>query len=115
MSRTALAILSTENLLHNVAVIRRHAPHAQIVAMVKANGYGHGLRSTALKLQSAVDMFGVSSIDEALALRKVGVKTAILLAEGVFESRELLIASAEKFAVAFHTFTQIEWLQNTIV
>lgn len=115
MSRTALAILSTENLLHNVSIIRNVAPSARIVAMVKANGYGHGLRSTALKLQHVVDMFGVSSIDEALALRKVGIKTPILLAEGVFEPRELLIASAEKFAVAFHTFTQIDWLMHTIL
>jgi len=115
MSRTALAILSTENLLHNINTIRSHAPHSKIVAMVKANGYGHGLRSSALKMQNYVDMLGVSSIDEALALRKVGIKIPILLAEGVFESRELVIASAEKFAVAFHNNAQLEWLRNTML
>lgn len=115
MSRTALAILSTENLLHNIAVIRTAAPRAQIVAMVKANAYGHGLRSVSLKMQQAVDMLGVSSIDEALALRKAGVKIPILLAEGVFEARELVIAAAEKFVVAFHTPLQIEWLRTTLM
>lgn len=115
MSRTALAILSTENIIHNIGVIRRHAPKSQIVAMVKANGYGHGLRSTALKIHHLVDMFGVSSIDEALVLRKVGIKIPILLAEGVFEPRELIIASAEKFAVAFHSFEQIAWLNSTVL
>ncbi len=115
MSRTALAILSTENLLHNIATIRTHASHSQIVAMVKANAYGHGLRSTSLRLQNHVDLLGVSSIDEALALRKVGVKIPILLAEGVFEPRELLIAAAEKFVVTFHTATQFEWLSTTLM
>jgi alanine racemase len=115
MSRTALSILSTENLLHNINVIRAQAPRSKIVAMVKANAYGHGLRSTSLRLQSAIDMLGVSCIDEALALRKVGVKIPILLAEGVFEPRELIIASAEKFAVAFHSLIQIEWLKTTLM
>lgn len=112
MSRTALAILSTENLHHNIAVIRNKAPQARIVAMVKANGYGHGLRSTSLRLEKVVDMLGVSSIDEALALRKVGVKIPILLAEGVFEPKEFIIAAAEKFAVVFHSTTQIQWLDS---
>jgi alanine racemase len=114
MSRTALAILSTENLLHNVQVIRKQAPHAHIVAMVKANGYGHGLRSTSLRLEKSVDILGVSSIDEALALRKVGVKIPILLSEGVFEPKELSIASEENFAVAFHSSIQMQWL-NTVL
>ena len=115
MSRTAFAILSTENLLHNIGVIRSYAPHAKLVAMVKANAYGHGLRSASLKMQNSVDMLGVSSIDEALALRKVGIKIPILLAEGVFEPRELVIAAAEKFVVAFHTPVQIEWLRTTLM
>lgn len=115
MSRTAFAILSTENLLHNITVIRNQAPCSKMVAMVKANAYGHGLRSVSLRIQHAVDMLGVSCIDEAIALRKAGVKIPILLAEGVFEPRELVIASAEKFAVTFHTTTQIEWLKNALL
>jgi len=115
MSRTALSILSTENLLHNISIIRAQAPRSKIVAMVKANAYGHGLRSTSLRLQAAIDMLGVSCIDEALALRKAGVKIPILLAEGVFEPRELIIASAEKFVVAFHSPIQIEWLKTTLM
>ena len=113
MSRTAHAILSTENLHHNINIIRNQAPHAKIVAMVKANGYGHGLRSTSLRLEKVVDMLGVSSIDEALALRKVGIQIPILLAEGVFEPQEFIIAATENFAVAFHSPIQIEWLLAT--
>ncbi len=113
MSRAALAILSTENLLHNLQIIKKNAPHAQVIAMIKANGYGHGLRSTALRLEKHVASFGVASIDEALALRKVNIKIPITLMEGIFEPNELLIAACEQFHVVFHDSSQLEWLQRS--
>lgn len=113
MSRTATAILSTENLLHNLQVIKDKVKPAKVIAMVKANAYGHGIRSVGLRLDGRVDMMGVASIDEALALRKAGIKTDILLAEGVFEPGELLIAATEKLNVVFHNTTQLEWLDKS--
>lgn len=113
MSRSAVAILSTPHLLHNVAVIRKAAPHSKLIAMVKANAYGHGLRSVSLRLEGHVDMLGVASIDEALALKKINIQTPILLAEGVFEAHELEIAMREKFHVVFHEKTQLDWLDQT--
>jgi alanine racemase len=110
MSRAALAILSTENLLHNLAVVKSYAPNSNVIAMIKANAYGHGLRSTALRLEKHVFSFGVASIDEAMALRRVGIKIPITLMEGVFEPDELLVASCENFHVVFHNETQLEWL-----
>ncbi len=110
MSRAALAILSTENLLHNLQIIKSHAPKSRIIAMIKANAYGHGLRSTALRLAKHVHSLGVASIDEALALRRVGIKIPITLMEGVFEADELLIAACENFQVVFHDQTQLQWL-----
>ncbi len=115
MSRAALAILSTENLLHNLEVIKQHAPGCTVIAMIKANGYGHGLRSTALRLQHYVASFGVASIDEALALRRVGVTSAITLMEGVFEPEELVIAAQENFHVVFHEYTQLQWLAHNVL
>lgn len=112
MSRSVHAILSTQNLLHNLAVIQQRAPQSRIIAMVKANAYGHGLRSVSLRIQQAVSSVGVASIDEALALRKAGVKIPITLMEGVFEPDELLIASCEAFHVVFHSLHQIEWLEG---
>jgi alanine racemase len=113
MSRTATAILSTENLLHNLQVIKDKVTPAKVIAMVKANAYGHGIRSVGLRLDGHVDMLGVASIDEALALRKAGIKSDILLAEGVFEPNEILIAATEKLHVVFHNQTQMEWLDKS--
>lgn len=114
MSRTAIAVLSTENLLHNLQVVKsRLAPGVKVIAMVKANAYGHGLRSVSAKLDGHADMLGVASIDEAQALRKAGVNAPIMLAEGVFEPSELLIAATEKFHVVFHNEHQVAWLEKS--
>jgi alanine racemase len=113
MSRAATGILSEANLIHNLTIIKSHANKAKIIAMVKANAYGHGLRSTSLKLQNHVDMLGVASIDEAIALRKSGVHIPILLAEGAFEPSEILVASEENFHIVFHHKSQIEWLRDS--
>lgn len=110
MSRTALAVLSSENLLSNARILQKLAPKSKLIAMVKANAYGHGLRSVSQRLSGVVDSLGVASIDEALALRKAGIKTSITLAEGVFEPRELIEAAAEGFSVVFHNSMQIDWL-----
>jgi alanine racemase len=111
MSRAAIATLSTENLLHNLSVMQQTGKPARVMAMVKANAYGHGLRSVALRLEKQVQSLGVSSIDEAIALREAGVKAPITLIEGVFEPEELLVAAAQNFHVVFHEARQLKWLQ----
>lgn len=113
MSRTAIAILSTENLLHNLQVIKQKVKPSGVIAMVKANAYGHGLRAVSLRLDKHVDMLGVASIDAALSLRKIGVNSPILLVEGVFEPSELIVACIEKFHVVFHNETQLTWLEKS--
>ena len=113
MSRTAIAILSSEHLLHNLALLKKKAPKSKIIAMVKANAYGHGLRSVASRVDGRVDCLGVASIDEALALRQAGIKAPIMLAEGVFEPNELVLAATNKFEVVFHYQKQIDWLAKS--
>jgi len=113
--RSLIANLSTENLLHNVQVIKQLASQSKIIAMVKANAYGHGLRSIALRLQKEVDFLGVAAIDEALQLRQAGVTIPIILIEGVFEPEELIVAARENFSVVFHNELQLDWLRNLSV
>lgn len=110
MGRTAVAILSTQNLKHNVSVLRERAPSSKIIAMLKANGYGHGLRSVSSRLGDSVDLLGVASIDEAIALRGVGIKTPIMLAGGVFHPDEFPLVVENQFDVVFHNAQQIDWL-----
>lgn len=112
MSRLAIATLSTENLIHNLEVIRDKAKGRKIIAMIKANAYGHGLRSVALRLENKVYSLGVASIDEAMALRKVNVQIPITLMSGAFEADDLLVAACQNFHLVFHEKSQIDWLSN---
>lgn len=112
--RSTVAYLSSENLLHNLQVIKQLVNNAKIIAMVKANAYGHGLRSVSLKLQKHVDFLGVASIDEALQLRKAGIVIPIVLMEGIFEEQELLIAVENNFSIVLHNDLQVIWLINAI-
>jgi alanine racemase len=115
MSRTAVAILSTENLLHNLQVLKERAKPAKLMAMIKANAYGHGIRSVALRLEGRVDLLGVACIDEALILRKIGINTPIVLMQGIFEPNELLLAATQNLHVVFNNVTQLEWLKNALL
>ncbi len=113
MARKTLCTLSTANLLHNLEVLRSKTPRAKIMAMVKANAYGHGIRSVSQRLNDYIDALGVASIDEAMALRQAKVDAPITLIEGVFAPEELTLASQQGFSVVFHSDHQIHWLKQT--
>jgi alanine racemase len=98
-------------LRHNLEVVRRMAPQSRVIAVIKANGYGHGLIETARALPSA-DAFGVARLDEGLALRAAGIGNEILLLEGVFSAEELQLASGAKLQLVVHTFEQLELLER---
>jgi alanine racemase len=92
----ATAYVSQAALKHNLSVIRSHLkPRTQVLAAVKANGYGHGAVLVANCLASqGVDWFGVATADEALELRESGIAGNILIFSPVYEGiAELLLAN----------------------
>jgi alanine racemase len=103
------ATIDTGALRHNLQVIRRLAPKSRVMAVIKANAYGHGLVAVAKALEAA-DAFAVARIGEALVLREAGIKTPIVLLEGVFDSEQLAAAAAGDFELVVHTREQIELL-----
>jgi alanine racemase len=116
MSRPTYAVLSIAALCHNVACIRSVLkPTVGIIAMIKANAYGHGLRSVATILEPIVDQLGVASLDEALILRKQGVKKPIILMEGVFESDEWPVIAHHHLHAVIHQPYQHHWLEASRV
>lgn len=84
------AFISRDALRHNVGVIRKLAPQSRIMAMVKANAYGHGLTDVATTLAEAgVDALGVARLSEGLSLRHHGIELPIVLLSGALDSHEL--------------------------
>ena len=112
MSGLIRALIDSHALRHNLRVIRARAGGAQVIAVVKANAYGHGLVGTALALDDA-DALAVARLEEALALRRAGVGGRILLLEGIFSPAELDEAVYERLDLVVHDASQIELLERS--
>ncbi|MEI6414622.1 MAG: alanine racemase, partial [Pseudomonadota bacterium] len=94
---------------HNLEQVRALAPGQRLWAVIKADGYGHGLLTAAAGLDQA-DGFAVARLPEALQLRAAGMRHPILLLEGVCDSEGLAIAAQQGLEVVLHHWPQVEWL-----
>lgn len=112
MARPNQARLDLRALRHNVGVVRRLAPRAKIMAVVKANAYGHGAVTIAGALEREVDALAVACIEEALELRYAGIATPILLLEGVFEAQELQQVANLDLWLTIDNERQLRWLEE---
>ena len=108
--RLIRACVDTQALRSNLEVLRARAPHARIMAVVKANAYGHGLVPVALALGGA-DAFAVARIEEGAALRGAGVTQPIVLLEGVINAGQLAAAAELQLELVVHDEPQIELLE----
>ncbi|WP_368194917.1 alanine racemase [Aeromonas sp. R2-2] len=109
--KAATAQINTAALRHNLAVVKRHAPACKIIAVVKANAYGHGLLPVARTLVDA-DAYAVARIEEALMLRSCAVVKPIVLLEGFFSADDLPVLAANNLQTAVHTREQLEALEQ---
>lgn len=82
------------------------------MAVVKANGYGHGMLLAAKALEQA-DGFAVLNVVEAIALREAGFRQEILLLEGFFSSDEIPLLPQYGLSTVIHSQWQIEALLQT--
>lgn len=104
-------IVDLEALSHNLQQIRSIAAGCRVMAVVKANAYGHGLVAVARALPAA-DAFAVARIAEAKILRDAGVHNAIVLLEGVFNSEELAQAAQLDLTLVVHNEAQLRMLEE---
>jgi len=104
------ATIDSAALRHNLQVVRQRAPKSRVMAVIKANAYGHGLIIVARALESA-DAFAVARVDEGLALRAAGIKKPVVLLEGVFDGEQLDAAAGAGFELFVHCSEQIELLR----
>jgi alanine racemase len=108
--RLLRALIDTAALRHNLGTIRAYAPGSKVMAVIKANAYGHGLVSTALALGDA-DAFAVARLEEGIALRAAGVRAPIVLLEGIFNAEQLAEAAHHRFELVVHDPLQIKLLE----
>jgi alanine racemase len=109
--RDARLGINVSALHHNLGRVREAAPYARVMAMVKADAYGHGARLVAEALAEA-DGFGVAFLEEALALRAAGIRQPITLLEGVFSDAEMFEAVRHGLTVVIHQESQVGYLER---
>lgn len=110
MARPTCATIHTDALRHNLAEIRRRAPHSRVMAVVKADGYGHGLERVARALGTA-DAFGVAALADAQRLRAAGHAQPIVLLSGFDAPEDLPQLRALDVQTVLHHASQLDMLE----
>jgi len=109
MTRPLTARIDLAAFGHNLGVAKAAAPNSKALAVIKANGYGHGLTRVARALRAA-DGFAVLSVDEAAQLRGAGYTHPIVLLEGFFHPDELPEIARLRLRPVIHRQDQAEIL-----
>ena len=103
-------MIDTAALKHNLTRVRELAPGCRVMAVIKANAYGHGLATAAAALAGA-DAFAVARMEEALALREAGIRHRIALLEGFADAAELEAAAHHGLEPFVHQDWQLGLLE----
>ncbi|HET9419326.1 MAG TPA: alanine racemase [Chthoniobacterales bacterium] len=78
-------------LRHNAAIVRERIGSAEMLAVVKADAYGHGLVGVAQALAEDARLFGVANLEEALALRAALLHPIIILGPALANERSTIV------------------------
>jgi alanine racemase len=100
--RPTRAEIDLEAITHNLAVLRGLAAPAKVLAVVKADAYGHGVVPVAARLEEdGVDGFGVALAEEGLELREAGIRAPIVVLNGVYGSAHADVLEAGLVPVVY--------------
>lgn len=110
MPRPIQVHIDLSALKNNLRVARRHTS-SRIMAAIKANAYGHGLRHIAGALGEAEGL-ALLDIQDAIHLRDAGCRQTILLLEGFFEPADLPLIAEYDLATVIHSKQQLDWLDT---
>jgi alanine racemase len=84
------AEIDTGALRHNAAVVRERIGSVDLLAVVKANGYGHGMVGVARAIEDDTQLFGVANLEEAIQLRAALPHPIIILGPALPEERSTI-------------------------
>ena len=100
----AQAIIDLDALLDNTALLHRNLPeHTKMVAVIKADAYGHGAVQAAAVLEPVDYIFGfaVATVDEGIELRRAGIKKPVMLLGYAFPQRYAEAIEADLWLTVF--------------
>ena len=109
----AWATIDLDVIANNLKLLRRHLPDKKILAVVKADAYGHGSIAVSKRLAAEnIDFLGVGTSREALDLREAGISTPILVLGALVEP-ELDLLIDQEVSVTIHSPGRIKILNET--
>ncbi|MBS0463124.1 MAG: alanine racemase, partial [Proteobacteria bacterium] len=111
MARPTSATIHIDALRHNLARVRALAPRSKIMAVVKADGYGHGLERVTRALAGA-DAFGVATIADAERIRAAGLSNRIVLLSGMDDPFDLPLLHGLDVDTVVHHDSQLAILES---
>lgn len=114
MSRVTRAVINLTALKNNLDIVKQAAPLQKIMAVVKADAYGHGVARISKALSEVLrddDAFAVASIDEAIMMRSIGITHPIIVLEGFNSSTDLALLQQHNISVVVHHITQVILLE----
>lgn len=111
MSVGARAVIRLDAIRHNLSTIKERVRGARVMAVIKANAYGHGLTPVARSLSEA-DCLAVARLGEAAELREAGIGMPIALLSGVFSEADLGTAVDMKLELGVHSENQVQWVER---
>lgn len=112
MTRPLVAHINLEALRHNYLLVSKLAASAPVLAVIKANAYGHGAIPVAQALQDLAPGFAMACMEEALEVRQAGMQQPIVLLEGFFCARELDAIFQHRLEPVVHSWWQVEALES---
>ena len=110
MQYRTVAKIDLSAIAHNISVIQQLAPQSQLMAVVKANAYGHGLAAVTPALWAA-DATAVATLEEAATLRANGWQGRLMLLQGFATAAELDAAIELQTEVVVHQPSQLALLE----
>ncbi|MHA7927363.1 MAG: alanine racemase [Marinobacter sp.] len=113
MPRSTVARIDLEALRRNYQTARGRAGGAQVMAVVKADGYGHGIGPVVSALDGLAPKFAVACLEEARAIRETGLGHPVVLLQGVPAGNDIEECARNGFEPVFHSFQQLEWLERS--
>jgi len=114
MSRSTRLDIDLGAISANIAVLREITVEQKLMAVVKANAYGHGAVAVSRHIESQVDALAVAFTEEAVTLREAGIAAPILVLEGPHAASDIALAAKLDLWPAIHQSQQFEWCQAHI-
>ena len=108
MPRQTRARINLNALRDNFRLARNLAPGTRSMAVVKADGYGHGLEAVAKALTRETDCLAVATVEEAQRIRQARLGPDVVLLEGVHEAGDWRLVAEGRFQPVLHSLHQLE-------